>query len=273
MATSLKLETLNIWGGRVYQPLMEHLQKQAQAVDIFCFQEVYSTPSGRTFTREIVGPDESRQPTNDSSARANIYEELRQALPEFHGYYSSSQDRYDTHGPVDFPLSFGLAIFARKTLQIEEEGDLFVHRAKNSVQETDNATIGRNLQFVQFRRNGKQFTVVNLHGLWSGKGKTDSPERMEQSRKIRVFLQSVSGATILCGDFNLLPDTQSLNLLEQEMRNLVKEYRATSTRSQFYKKPDKFADYILVSPEVIVDDFKVLEEVVSDHQPLLVTFQ
>ncbi len=57
------------------------------------------------------------------------------------------------------------------------------------------------------------------------------------------------------------------------MRNLVKEYRVTSTRSQLYKKPDKFADYILVSPEVIVEDFKVLEEEMSDHLPLLLTFQ
>ncbi len=273
MSTGLKLETLNIWGGRVYQPLMEHMQRQAQAVDIFCFQEVYSTQSGRISTREITGPDGSHQPSNDSLSRANIYEELRQALPEFHGYYSSSQDRYDIHGPVNFPLSFGLAVFVKKTLQIEAEGDLFVYRTRNSVQGTDNATIGRNLQYIQFRLNGKQFTVVNLHGLWNGKGKTDSPERMEQSRKIQAFLQSMSGATILCGDFNLLPNTQSLALLEQGMRNLVKEYEVTSTRSHLYTKSDKFADYILVSPEVIVEEFKVLDEGISDHLPLLLTFQ
>lgn len=267
------LETLNIWGGRVYQPLMEHMRRQAQTVNIFCLQEVYSTPSGRISTREIAvsGPSESRQPTNASPARANIYEELSLALPEFHGYYSSSQDRYDSCGPVDFPLSFGLAIFVRKTLQIEKTGDFFVHRARNSVQGTDNATIGRNLQFVQLRHKSKQFTIVNLHGLWNGKGKTDSPERMDQSRKIHVFLQSVSGATILCGDFNLLPDTQSLALLEQDMRNLVKEYGVTSTRSQLYTKPDKFADYLLASAEVIVDEFTVLAEEVSDHLPLLLT--
>jgi endonuclease/exonuclease/phosphatase family metal-dependent hydrolase len=273
MSTSLKLEALNIWGGRVYQPLMEHMQKQAQAVDIFCFQEVYSTQSDRISTREITGPDGSHQPTNDYPARANIYEELKQALPEFHGYYYSSQDRYDIHGPVDYPLSFGLAMFVKKTIQIEAEGDLFVYRAKNSVVGTDNVTIGRNLQYIQFRRNSKHFTIVSLHGLWNGKGKTDSLERFEQSRKIKAFLENVSGAKILCGDFNLLPDTQSLALLEQEMRNLVKEYSVTSTRSQFYKKSDKFADYILVSPEVIVEEFKVLEEEVSDHLPLLLTFR
>lgn len=39
------------------------------------------------------------------------------------------------------------------------------------------------------------------------------------------------------------------------------------------QKPDKFADYNLVSPEVIVEDFKVLDEGVPDHLPLLLTFQ
>lgn len=57
------------------------------------------------------------------------------------------------------------------------------------------------------------------------------------------------------------------------MRNLVKKYHVTSTRSQLYTKPDKFADYILTSPEVIVEEFKVLAEELSDHLPLLLTFQ
>ena len=165
MTTSLKLETVNIWGGRVYQPLMEHTQKQAQTVDIFCFQEVYSTQSSRTSTREITGLDSLHQPTNNYPARANIYQELKKGLPEFHGYYYSSQDHYDIYGPVDYPLSFGLAMFVKKTLRVETEGDLFVHRAKNSVVGTDNATIGRNLQYVQFHRNGKHilFTQKENH--------------------------------------------------------------------------------------------------------------
>jgi endonuclease/exonuclease/phosphatase family metal-dependent hydrolase len=273
MAASLKLETLNIWGGRVYGPLMEHVQKQEQKVDIFCFQEVYSTPLNRTHTRDSLLPHPPLHPTNDTPARANIYQELSRVLSTFHGHYASSQDRYDIHGPVDYILSFGLATFVKNTIQIDKEGDLFIHKEKNSVVASDNATLGRNLQYVQFLRGGKQFTIVNLHGLWNGNGKTDSLERIEQSHKIKAFLDSVNGAKILCGDFNLLPNTDSLAILEQGMRNLVKEYGITSTRSRFYEKPDKFADYILVSPEVVVEDFQVLDEAVSDHLPLLLEFR
>ena len=56
------------------------------------------------------------------------------------------------------------------------------------------------------------------------------------------------------------------------MRNLIKEYRITSTRSHFYESDVRFADYVLVSPEIKVRDFRVLDDVVSDHLPLYVEF-
>jgi endonuclease/exonuclease/phosphatase family metal-dependent hydrolase len=193
------------------------------------------------------------------------------ALPDFAGYFSSSQDRHAYSGPVDFDLSFGLAIFVRKTLSVENVGEQFVYRQKNSIVGTNNATIGRNLQYIQLRLADKPVTVINMHGLWNGQGKTDSPERMEQFRKVRAFVKAINGAVILCGDLNILPTTQSLALLEEDLRNLVKVYGITSTRSQWYIQPDRFADYILVSPDVQVEEFHVLNEEISDHTPLLVT--
>src|SRR5258708_10951957 len=273
MTCSLRLETLNIWGGRLYHPLLEHIRRQAGNVDIFCFQEVYSTHSDRLSTRDAWIPAPLRLPTHDLPERATIYQELLDVLPEFYGYFSSCQDRYAYHGPVDFELSYGLAIFVRKTLQPDAVGEHFVHRQRNSVVGRDNATIGRNLQYIQFHFAAKPFTVVNVHGLWNGKGKTDSPERIEQSRKTKVFLETVSGAKILCGDLNVLPNTQSLALLEESMCNLIKAYGITSTRSQLYEQPDRFADYVLTSSEVQVKHLQVLDEAISDHLPLLLVFQ
>ena len=273
MACSLRLETLNIWGGRLYHALLAHIRRQVDNVDIFCFQEVYTTQSDHLWARDDFAPPSARRLTNDLPERANMYQELQGVLPEFDSSFASCQDGYAYHGPVDFDLSFGLAIFARKTLYVDGMGEYFVHRARNSVVGRDNATIGRNLQYIQFHLDRKPFTIVNMHGLWNGKGKTDSPERIEQSRKTKAFLEMVNGAKILCGDLNLLPHTQSLTLLEQGMCNLVKAYEITSTRSLLYERPDRFADYVLVSPEVQVKHFQVLDEVVSDHLPLLFVFQ
>jgi endonuclease/exonuclease/phosphatase family metal-dependent hydrolase len=50
--------------------------------------------------------------------------------------------------------------------------------------------------------------------------------------------------------------------------NLIKKYNITSTRTSIYTKPDKYADYVLVSPNIEVIDFKVLPDEVSDHAPL-----
>lgn len=271
MTGSFRLETLNIWGGRLYQPLLDHVRKQASTVDLFCFQEVYRTGSSHLFTREIEESLHSSIPSNDWPERANIYQELMDVLPDFTGYFSSCQDGHGYAGPVDFDLSFGLALFARKTLVVEQVGEYFVHRQKNSLVGTDNATIGRNLQYIQLRLAGRPVTVINLHGLWNGQGKTDSPERLEQFRKVKAFVKAIRGATIVCGDLNILPTTQSLALLEEDLRNLIKVYGITSTRTRWYPHADGFADYVLVSPDVFIEAFQVLDEDISDHTPLLVT--
>jgi endonuclease/exonuclease/phosphatase family metal-dependent hydrolase len=93
-----------------------------------------------------------------------------------------------------------------------------------------------------------------------------------QTKNIKAFLDSCSGEKILCGDFNLKPSTKSLAILEKGMRNLIKDYRIDSTRTLIYDKPERFADYVLVSPGIKVKSFDVLDDTVSDHSPLVLDF-
>lgn len=243
----MKIETLNIWGGQIHQPLIEHIKKQGQEVDIFCFQEVLDGNKGN---RPIF-----------ANAISDIFAQFSDILPNHQGYFAPSQNNEE-----------GLALFSHRTTPLIKVDDLFVYRWRDAMQDNDARTLGRNMQYVQFLYNGKQVTVANLHGLWNGQGKTDTPDRTGQSRKAKTFLNNQKGVKILCGDFNLLPNTQSLAILEEGMRNLVKEYNITSTRSSYYEKPDKFADYILVSPEITVVDFSVLQDQISDHLPLVLEF-
>ena len=55
-----------------------------------------------------------------------------------------------------------------------------------------------------------------------------------------------------------------------DLRNLIKEYGITSTRTSLYPKEGKFADYVFTSKGVDVETFKVLPDEVSDHAPLYV---
>lgn len=269
----MKLETCNIWGGRVYEPLIDHLKKQKESIDIFCFQEVYHSPGEKMYTRDVSAENNENQFSNVHPARGDIYSRLAEALPDFRGYYRSAQQGFDYYGKVDFELYFGLATFVKDGVEVIKEGDIFVYRSKDSAVEGDNATLGRNMQYVHVMTEGKPVLISNMHGLWNGKGKTDSPDRLEQSRKVKTFLDREQGAKILCGDFNLLPGTESLLILEDNMRNLITEYGVTSTRSEYYAKPEKFADYILVSPEVEVKNFEVVPEPISDHLALVLEFE
>lgn len=253
----MNLITLNTWGGRLFEPLRKFLEEKSEEVDIFCFQEVFSTNSSMTDTH---------------GARANLFNEIEKTLNEFQGFYASAQEGFDQLGAVGFDLSFGLASFVKKSIKIESAGDTFVFRQRNA-RKDDNTTIGRNLQYQLLEKNNDECAIFNFHGLWSGGDKEDNEDRLKQSRKIKDFIsQFPKSKTIICGDFNLLPGTESLKILEDGMRNLVKEYHVETTRSRFYTKPEKFADYILVSPDINVDRFAVLDEEVSDHLPLFLSF-
>lgn len=241
----MKIEVLNIWGGTLLDLLINHIKRQANEIDIFCFQEVLKGYSGNRLTYE--------------KATVDIFNQIEEILPNHVGYFAPIQNNQE-----------GLGMFIRKTIPITIQSDIFVYRWKDAMENNDARTLGRNLQYVQFMRNGEQITVGNFHGLWNGKDKIDSSDRIEQSNKIRQFLDKQKGKKILCGDFNLLPGTESLKILEKGMRNLIVEYSVKSTRSSLYKKSERLADYVLVSPDVKVIDFYVLPDEVSDHLALVV---
>lgn len=241
----MKLITLNTWGGRVHKPLLKFLSEY-QDIDIFCFQEIYHNS-----TKEIVGSE-----YYDDSF--NLHSDIKNILIEHNGYFRPS-----------FGETYGLSIFVKKDIKITGEGDLLIYDVPGYITGGNHP---RNLHWIEFNKDDNRITVVNVHGLWNGNGKTDTPDRLEQSRRIKEFIDSIKGEKVLCGDFNLLPDTESVKILESGMKNLIKEYGITSTRSSLYTKPVKYADYIFTSPEIEVKDFKVLQDEVSDHLPLLLEF-
>ncbi len=259
----MKIISHNIWGGKVFAPLMEFVKEHAADTDFFCFQEVFDTPTDRVEARD--------------GARANIFTELESALPDFVGHFHSAQSHYEyghqIHGPSNFDISYGLASFVKKNILLSAVGELFVHKERNDIASNGSMNLSRNIQYLQWMHGDKPYTIINFHGLWHPTiKKIDYDERIEQSRKLRAFLDSLPGEKILCGDFNLNPDTESFMMLKNGMRDLIEEYGITSTRSELYPKPIKFADYTLVTPGVKVLDFSVPSVTASDHLPMILTF-
>lgn len=170
-------------------------------------------------------------------------------------------------------LTYGLLMLVRKERKVLVEGDVFVHKEQGFIPEGDTGFHARNMQFVTIETEKGNRTIMNFHGLWNGKGKTDTEERLQQSKKIGELTKKIKNPYVICGDFNLLPETESMKSLEDlGLRNLVTEYGITSTRTSFYTKPEKFADYVLTSEGIDVHTFKVLPDEVSDHSPLYLDF-
>lgn len=242
----MKIVTLNTWGGRIKEPFIDFI-KSNQDIDIFCFQEIYD--QAREIMEEIYPIDMFDQ-----------FSDLKVLLPNHNGYFR----------PV-LQGVYGIAIFVKKDISVSEEDELIIHTSASDL--VTDGHHSRNMQWIKIKAGERYLTVMNVHGLWNGKGKTDTPERLAQSRIIKEFMDKTEGMKVLCGDFNLNPDTESVEILEKGMVNLVKEYHVTSTRTSYYEKPGKFADYIFTSPSIEVKDFKVLPDEVSDHAALFLEIQ
>ncbi len=191
----------------------------------------------------------------------DIFSKIQTVLSDHQGYFYPDHEN-----------GIGMATFIKKNIAIENVERIFIHRWMNAFENDDYRTIGKSLEYVKLKVGERSFLIANMHGLWNGAGKTDTPDRIAQSNKVKELLDGFNGPKILCGDFNLSPDTESIKILEKDMKNLITEYGVQSTRSSYYPKDNKFADYILVSPDVQVKDFKVFPDEVSDHLALYLEF-
>jgi endonuclease/exonuclease/phosphatase family metal-dependent hydrolase len=116
-----------------------------------------------------------------------------------------------------------------------------------------------------------------MHGLRDLDGKHDTPARLAQAQRFANLIQSIAepgDRMIACGDFNVLPDSATFEVLrENGLTDLVTTRGFTDTRTSHYPKPNRYADYLLVNGAVRVNAFYVVQEPeVSDHRPLLLDF-
>jgi endonuclease/exonuclease/phosphatase family metal-dependent hydrolase len=244
----MRLISLNLWGGTINEPLLQFLAEHSD-VDFFLFQEMHHNATEKT--------------NWDNRGNPNLFIDIQKVLSGHDGYFAPAEAG-----------EYGPAGFIKKGITIREHSDIFIHRHKDAMVGTDATLLGRNLQF--FKISGtKEFSILNFHGLWTGKGKLDTPDRMKQSERIVEFAKTLKEDFVLTGDFNLMPETESVAIIERMgTRNLIKEYGVTSTRTSLYKKTtDQFADFTFVTPGIKVNDFKVLPDEVSDHAALYLDFE
>lgn len=259
----MKLISLNIWGGQVFEPFLEFIKEHAADTDIFCLQEVFQSSSGVETSH---------------GARMNIIEDIKRLLPDFDVFFGWAQDNFDNKGSVDFEVTTGLATFVRRPMKVLSSENIFIYGEKNGMNLKDPTTMPANMLCTKIQTGEKVYMVCNIHAYAYPGDKLDTPERIEQSQKIMNFLGKHEKGKILCGDFNLMPGTESMKMLEKNMENLITTFNIPRTRSElsmYFGTPDeqKYADYIFVSPDIKVPDFKVPNVPISDHLPMILYFE
>jgi len=126
-----------------------------------------------------------------------------------------------------------------------------------------------------FNRNSK-WNILNFHGLPEPGDKLDTEERVLASQKIIEISKNLEGKVVVGGDFNLLPETKSIKLFEENnFSNLIKDFKIDTTRNENAWKlyPDckqLFADYVFTSKNCNVLDFEVPKNLYSDHLPMII---
>lgn len=258
----MKLISLNLWGGIVYEPLINFIKKFSIDTDIFCFQEIVfgNTPY---FSAE-------------EKVRLNLFTEIANILPEFKSYlYPAKKGSYfgGERTPLPDGGQVGQAIFIKDNIEVISNGGIRTYTEDSPHVRDPEVTVTGNFQYAEIQHNNTFLTIGNLHGLWQkDSNKLDTLGRLEQSKIIVGFFNGKKGVKILAGDFNTKPDIESMKIIENTMTSLIRKYDIQSTRTSFYTKPIKYSDYVFVSPEVEVINFEVLNDEVSDHSPLLVEF-
>jgi len=247
----MKIITLNAWGGRVTEPLKEFLL-QNQDVDIFCLQEIFHNAEDKEISELLSG--------DTKNLVRDLYQTTQGLLPTHNSFFTPVFEDY-----------YGLAIFIKKNIVLKDNGEVLLYENRNFPDLKDpDKDHTRKMQWIRFTQNGSEYCVMNIHGHWDISGKLDTNNRILQSNRVRLFTEKLPRdiKKIMCGDFNLRPETKSMDILEEGMINLIKTNNVISTRTSLYKKEDRLADYILISPNIKPKDFKVVSNGVSDHSAL-----
>lgn len=268
---SLRVISLNAWGGRIHAPLMRYLA--GADADVLCLQEVVRTAEAAAdwldyHDGDFVLPQ-----------RAHLFEEIRAALPGHDGLFSPTARGILFDGEDPVPSEFGLATFVRSSLPVIGQVQDFVHDGfhADGWGEHPRPRNAHGIRLFNYT-HGYPVTIVQMHGLRDVAGKADTPARVAQAEKLVTLVERLwrrGERLIVCGDFNVLPGSVTFEALARlGLTDLVTTRGFTDTRTSLYEKSGRYADYMLVTPNVEIIEFDVVAEPeISDHRTLVLQFR
>lgn len=244
----MKVVQLNIWQGRLINEVVALLKKED--ADFVCLQEVY---------------DASNPPKPYDYIRS--LDVLKQGLPQYTHVFFSPVFTFDYGGSV---VGYGNAVMS-KSAPLNAEA-FINHGTFHHVTDWDKHNYNvRNAQILKFQHNDSFFWLANHHGFHR-RTQFGDKTTVETMRKLSAKMSELDGPKILCGDMNVVAESPAMRPFDESFEDLTNTYKIEDTLTRFGKVSGIACDHILVSPEIAVKEFKVLEDLVSDHKPLTMEF-
>lgn len=236
----MKILQLNVWMGKVEGNLRRFLENHD--FDVICMQEVFA----------------SRSREEHLSRLCFDLSQLQKASRLPHAFFSPNWS-FDLAGG---DCALGNLILSR--IPFAETSSEFVNGEYR-----EHITLGGvpannlNLQIAHLE-NG--LTVVNHHGFWRPNPIGDE-DTVKAFTKVGQLVRQVEGPLVMCGDLNVIHDSPAMRPLDF-LRDLTHEYDAKTTLSGLKFDGAVACDHILVNDAVVVQDFTVLPDLISDHLAL-----
>lgn len=242
----MKLIQLNTWGGRLENQINGFFEEEK--ADIVCLQEVMSVGAG-------------------SVGLFTSLEHIQQTNHYKHAFISPVFSFNLMHRTAHF----GNAIVT--SYDLADKTTIFTnleHKDNFDFNEDDYNV--RNLQHAVLSIGGNKLNILNHHGHHVPTHKNGNPETFRQMKQLAAYIETLTGPIILCGDFNLEPNSDSLNLINDRLENLPVKYKLSTTRTNLTNKKE-VCDYIFVNNQVKIKEFFASDKIVSDHQALILDFE
>lgn len=240
----MKIVQLNIWGGRLGGQIIDLIK--AEDPDIICLQEVVDAKGDAAMSITLT---EIAEKTG------------------FNHVFMSPVFSYKIMNKV---AHFGNAILSKHPITSEET--IFTNLEYQTDFDFDDHDYNiRNLQHAIIDTGGQKLHVLNHHGHHIHQHKKGDKETLRQMQQISDYIKQLDGPVILTGDFNLAPDSESLQILNKQLHNQSVIHKLETTRTDLTFKKE-VCDFIFTNDAVDLSEFYVAEKVASDHQALVALF-
>ena len=244
----LKILQINAWGGRIKDGLTNFIAKNN--FDIVCMQEAVWSNHDDFLTLFVDTIDKIKEAAGfDYDFKSSNY-----------GLTLLGDEVRCEHGNV---------ILSK--IPFKETQEIPVYGKYDYARSIDNykSAIPGHRYTAQKVTLENGLTILNYHGYWLKDPLGDSTSTACM-KTVANTIRDDSSPIVMCGDLNVVSEAPCMQELDF-LTDLTKLHGINTTLRNIRFKKDVACDHILVSNNVTYEQFKVIDEPISDHQALSVT--